>query len=102
MPSSELISFVCNTSRKDDSKSYDFCGLCKCIEDGAAAKLQEYLLVGQGTEMSRFKLVNDRLRVLMADSPDIFAADIYIIKNVILLIRQKSEKNDIVKKKLRF
>ena len=82
---------MCNTSRKDDS-----------IEDGAAAKLKEYLLVGQGTEMSRFKLVNDRLRVLMADSPDIFAADIYIIKNVILLITQKSEKNDIVKKKLRF
>ena len=92
---------MCNTSRKDDSKSYDFGGLGKCVEDGAAAKLKEYLLVGQGTEMSRFKLVNDRLRVLMADVPDIFAADSYIIKNVILLIRQKSEKSDIVKKKLR-
>ena len=66
---------MCNTSRKDDSKSYNFGGLGKCIEDGAAAKLQECLLVGQDTEDSRFKLANDRLRVLMADA-DIFAADI--------------------------
>ena len=45
------------------------------MEDGAAAKLQECLLVGQDTEDSKFKLANDRLRVLMADA-DIFAADI--------------------------
>ena len=46
------------------------------MEDGAAAKLQECLRVGQDTEDSRFKLANDRLRVLMADAHDIFAADI--------------------------
>ena len=56
---------MCNTSRKDDSKS-----------DGAAVKLQECLLVGQDTEDSRFKLANDRLRVLMADAHDVFVADI--------------------------
>ena len=52
---------MCNKSRKDDSKSYNFGGLGKCMEDGAAVKLQECLLVGQDTEYSRFKLVNDRL-----------------------------------------
>ena len=31
------------------------------MEDGAAVKLQECLLVGQDTEYPRFKLVNDRL-----------------------------------------
>ena len=46
------------------------------MEDGAAVKLQECLLVGQDTEYSRFKLVNDRLWVLMADAHDVFAADI--------------------------
>ena len=46
------------------------------MEDGAAAKLQECLLEVQETEGSRFKLANDRLRVLMADAHDIFAADI--------------------------
>ena len=56
------------------------------MEDGAAAKLQECLLVGQDTEGSRFQLANDRLRVLMATAHDIFAADIFIIKYVILLI----------------
>ena len=67
---------MCNTSRKDDSKSCNFGGLSKFIEDGAAAKLQECLLVGQDTEDSRFKLANDRLRVLMADAHDVFVADI--------------------------
>ena len=43
LPSSKQICFVCNTSRKDDSKSYNFGGLGKCMEDGAAAKLQECL-----------------------------------------------------------
>ena len=52
---------MCNKSRKDDLRSYNFGGLRKCMEDGAAAKLQECLLVGQDTEYSRFKLVNDRL-----------------------------------------
>ena len=46
------------------------------MEDGAAAKLQECLLVGQDTEYSRFKLVNDRLWVLMADAHDVFTVDI--------------------------
>ena len=46
------------------------------MEDEAAAKLQECLLVGQDTEGSRFKLANNRLRVLMADAHDIFAAGI--------------------------
>ena len=31
------------------------------MEDGAVVKLQECLLVGQDTEYSRSKLVNDRL-----------------------------------------
>ena len=31
-------------------------------EDGAAAKLEECLIVGQNTEDWRFKLANDRLR----------------------------------------
>ena len=51
---------MCNASRKDDSKSYNFSGLGKCMEDGAAAKLRECLLVGQDTEDSRFKLANDK------------------------------------------
>ena len=67
---------MCNTSRKDDSKPYNFGGLGKCMEDGEAAKLQKCLLVGQGTEDSRFKLANDRLRVLMADAHDVFTSDI--------------------------
>ena len=33
------------------------------MKGGAAAKLQECLLVGQDTEDSRFKLANDRPRV---------------------------------------
>ena len=65
---------MCNTSRKDDSKSYNFGGVSKCMENGAAAKLQECLLVGQDTEDSRFKLANDR--VLMGDIHDIFVAGI--------------------------
>ena len=56
------------------------------MEDGSAAKLQECLLVRQDTGNSRFKLANDRIRVLMAKAHDIFAADICIIKNVISLI----------------
>ena len=43
-----------------------------------AAELQECLLVGQDTEDSRFKLANDRIRVLMADAYGIFAADIVL------------------------
>ena len=46
------------------------------MEDGAATKLQEYLLVGQDTKDSRFKLANHKLRVLMANAHDIFVADI--------------------------
>ena len=46
------------------------------MEDGAAVKLQECLLVGQDTEYSRFKLANDRLWVLMADAHDVFTTDI--------------------------
>ena len=65
-----------NTSIKDDYKSYNFGGLYKCMEDGAAAKLQECLLVGQDIGGLRFKLANGRLRVLMADAHDIFAANI--------------------------
>ena len=34
------------------------------MEDGAAAKLQERVLVRQDKEDSRFKLINDRLRIL--------------------------------------
>ena len=41
LPSSKQICFVCNTSRKDDSKSHNFGGLGKCMEDEAAAKLQK-------------------------------------------------------------
>ena len=40
------------------------------MEDGATAKLQECLLVGQDTEDSRSKLANDRLSILMADAHD--------------------------------
>ena len=47
---------MCSTSRKDDSKSYDFGGLGKCMEGGVAAKLPESLLVGQDAEDSRFTL----------------------------------------------
>ena len=46
------------------------------MEDGAAAKLEECLLVAQDTGDLRFKLENDRLRVLMADAHEIFASDI--------------------------
>ena len=46
------------------------------MENGAAAKLQECLLVGQNAEKSRFKLTNDRFRVLMGDIHDIFVAGI--------------------------
>ena len=47
---------MCSTSRKVDSKSYDFGGLGKCMEGGVAAKLPESLLVGQDAEDSRFTL----------------------------------------------
>ena len=50
------------------------------MEDGAAAKLKQCLLVGQDTEDSRLKLANDRLRVLMAHAHDVFAADILYYK----------------------
>ena len=52
-------------------KLYSIAGLGKCMEDGARARLQECLLVGQDTRDSRFKLANDRFRVLIADAPDI-------------------------------
>ena len=52
-------------------KLYNFGGLGKCMEDGAAARLQESLLVRQDAGDSRFKLANDRFRVLIADAPDI-------------------------------
>ena len=67
---------MCSTSRKDDSKSCDFDGLVKCMEDKAAAKLQGCFAKIQDTEDSTFKLVNDWLRVLVADTHDVFAADI--------------------------
>ena len=38
------------------------------MEDRAATKLQECLLVGQDTEDSRFKLANHKPRVLMANA----------------------------------
>ena len=43
-----------------------------------AAQLEEYLLVGQNRKDSRYKLANDRIRVLMADPHDNFAADIVL------------------------
>ena len=92
---------MCNTSRKDASKSHNFGGLGKCMEDRAAAKLQECLLVGQETEDSRFKLANDRLRVLMADPHNIFAVDILYHKKCYSSYFTQIRKNDIVKKKLR-
>ena len=51
------------------------------MENGAAAKLQECLLVGQKAGKSRFKLTNDRFRVLMGDIHDIFVAGILYHKN---------------------
>ena len=72
--------FCVNTSRIDDSKSYNFGELGKCMEDGGAAKLQGCLLVEQDTEDSRFILANDRLRALMADGHHIFTADILYYK----------------------
>ena len=69
-------------------------------EDGASAKLEECLLVGQDTEDSRFKLANDRVTVLIADAHDIFAADILYHKKFYSHLTQ-IRKNDIVKKKLR-
>ena len=72
------------------------------MEDEAAAKLQERLLVGQDTEDSRFELANNRLRILMADAHDIFAADILYHKRCYsFYLTQIRKKNDIVKKKLR-
>ena len=56
--------------------------------------------MGQNTEDSRFKLANDRLRVLMADAHDIFAADILFRKKWYSYLTQ-IRKNDIVKKELR-
>ena len=46
----------------------------------SSSKTRKMLLLKQGTEYSRFKLANDRLRVLMADAYDIFAADILYLK----------------------
>ena len=78
---------------KDDSKSYNSGGLGKFMEDGAEAKLRECLVLGQDTENSRFKFANDRLRVLMADAHDIFAANILYHKKCysfyLTLIRKK-------------
>ena len=71
------------------------------MEDEAAAKLQECLLVGQDTEGSRFQLANDRLRVLMAAAHDIFVADILYYKICYSSYLTQIRKNNIVKKKLR-
>ena len=80
--------FCVNTSRKDDSKSYNFGELGKCMEDGGAAKLQGCLQVGQDTEDLRFKLSNDRFRALMADGHHISLQVFCIIKNLILHLTQ--------------
>ena len=39
-------------------------------ENGVATKREECLIVGQDTEDLRFKLANDRIRILMADAHD--------------------------------
>ena len=83
---------MCSTSRKDDSRSYNYGGLGKYMEDGAGVKLQECLLVGQDTENSRFKFANDRLRILMADMHDVFAADILYHKKCYSYLTQIGKK----------
>ena len=70
-PLSKKRSIVCNTSIENNSKSNNFGGLGKSLEDGAVAKIQECLLVVQDAEYSRFTLANDRIRVLKADAYDI-------------------------------
>ena len=50
LPSSKQIYFTWSTSRKDDSKSYNFGGLGKCIEDGAGRMLTS------GTGSRRFEI----------------------------------------------
>ena len=55
---------MCNTFRKDDSKSNNFGGLVNAWK----MELQECLLVGQDLEDLRFKLVSDEfLMVLLID-----------------------------------
>ena len=88
LSASTQVCFVCNTIRKNDSKSYL---LGNWMEDKAAARLQECLVLGQDTERSRFKLANNRRRVLMAVVRDIFAAYISYQKTVIILIWPKLE-----------
>ena len=56
------------------------------MEEKAAARLQECLVLGQNTEGLRFKLANNRRRVLMAVVRDIFVAFISYHKSVIILI----------------
>ena len=104
--SSKQISFVCNKSRKDNSKSYSFGGVSKCMENGASAKLQECLLVGKDTKDSRFKLANDKLRVLIGDIHNIFVAGILYHKkcfsSYLTQIRKKrysQEKNKTLNKR---
>ena len=88
LSTSKQVCFVCNTSRKDDFKSY---WLGKWMDEKAAARLQECLVLGQDTEGLRFKLANNRRRVLMAVVRDIFVAFISYHKSVIILIWLKWE-----------
>ena len=52
---------MCNTFRKDDSKSNNFWGLVNAWK----MELQECLLVGQDLEDLRFKLVSDELLMVL-------------------------------------
>ena len=104
LPSSKQICFVRDHGATRPEKmflSHIIGWLDKCMEDGAAAKLQECLIVGQDTEDSRFKLANDRLRVLMADAHHVFAADILYHKKCYCSYLNQIRKYGIVKKKLR-
>ena len=63
------------------------------MENGGAAKLQEYLLVGQDKEDSRFKIINDRLEVKVhIEIHMIFSLQVSCIIKTVLLIWHKSEK----------
>lgn len=88
LSASKQVWFMCNSSRKDDSKSYL---LGMWMEDKAAARLQECLVLGQDTEGSKFKLANNRRKVLMVVVRDIFVAYISYHKTVIILIWLKLE-----------
>ena len=57
------------------------------MENGGAAKLQEYLLVGQDKEDSRFKIINDRLEVKVhIEIHMIFSLQVSCIIKTVLLI----------------